>query len=233
MIRANKKSKSIPQIKALIFMKAYSERVPGKNMKKLCGKPLFHWILDSLSESNYINEIIINTDSKEIAESATINYDVTIHMRPKYLLDIDSNEANQIIEYDLSKTNGEYFFQTHSTNPLLSADTIDRAIKKYFNNNFDSLISVTERRKFYYTMDGEPVNHNPQKLIRTQNSKSLYEENSCIYIFSRKVFEKNISRVGNNPMLYPITRLESIDIDEPLDFEIAEFLMQRKNTFNQ
>jgi len=149
-------------------------------------------------------------------------------MRPKYLLDIDSNEANQIIEYDLSKTDGEYFFQTHSTNPLLSVDTIDRAIKKYFNNTFDSLISVTERRKFYYNTDGEPVNHNPQKLIRTQNSKSLYEENSCIYIFSRKVFEKNISRVGNNPMLYPISRLESIDIDEPIDFEIAEFLMQRK-----
>ena len=215
-------------IVSLIFMKEFSERVPQKNMKKLCGRPLFHWILDSLSESNYINEIIINTDSKEIAESATSNYDVTIHMRPKYLLDIDSNEANQIIEYDLSKTNGEYFFQTHSTNPLLSVDTIDRAIKKYFNNNFDSLISVTERRKFYYTMDGEPVNHNPQKLIRTQNSKSLYEENSCIYIFSRKVFEKNFSRVGNNPMLYPISSLESIDIDEPIDFEIAEFLMRRK-----
>ena len=225
----NKKSKSFPQTKALIFMKEHSERVPGKNMKKLFGRPLFHWILDSLSKSNYINEIIINTDSKEIAESATCNYDVTIHMRPKYLLDIDSNEANQIIEYDLSKTNGEYFFQTHSTNPLLSVDTIDRAIKKYFNNNnFDSLISVTERRKFYYTMDGEPVNHNPQKLIRTQNGKSLYEENSCIYIFSRKVFEKNFSRVGNNPMLYPISSLESIDIDEPIDFEIAEFLMQRK-----
>ena len=228
MVLVNKKSKSIPRIKALIFMKAFSERVPRKNMKKLCGKPLFHWILDSLSESNYINEIIINTDSEEIAESATSNYDVTLHMRPKYLLDIDSNEANQIIEYDLSKTNGEYFFQTHSTNPLLSVDTIDRAIKKYFNNKFDSLISVTEQRKFYYTMDGEPVNHNPQKLVRTQNGKSLYEENSCIYIFSRKVFEKNFSRVSNNPMLYPISSLESIDIDEPIDFEMAEFLIDKR-----
>ena len=55
MTLANKKSKSIPKIRALIFMKAHSERVPGKNMKKLCGKPLFHWILDSLSKSNYIN----------------------------------------------------------------------------------------------------------------------------------------------------------------------------------
>ena len=233
MTLANKKSKSIPQIRALIFMKAYSERVPGKNMKKLYGKPLFHWILDSLSKSNYINEIIINTDSKEIAESATCNYDVTIHMRPKYLLDIDSNEANQIIEYDLSKTNGEYFFQSHSTNPLLRAETIDRAIEEYFSNKFDSLISVTEKRKRYFTLDGEPINHNPKDLVKTQNCKLLYEENSCIYIFSREVFEQNINRIGNNPMLYPISSIESMDIDEPLDFEIAEFLKQRKNIINQ
>ena len=231
MMISNKKSKSIPRIKALIFMKAYSERVPGKNMKKLCGKPLFHWILDSLSKSNYINEIIINTDSNEIADSATSNYDVTVHMRPKYLLDIDSNEANQIIEYDLSKINGEYFFQTHSTNPLLNVDTIDSALEEYFDNKFDSLLSVTEKQKRYFTLDGDPINHNPQNLVKTQNCKSLYEENSCIYIFSRKVFEKNTNRIGENPMLYPISPLESIDIDEPLDFEIAEFLMQRKKYF--
>lgn len=233
MVLVNKKSKSIPRIKALIFMKAFSERVPRKNIKKLCGKPLFHWILDSLSESKYISEIIINTDSKEIVESATSNYDVTIHMRPKYLNNIDSNEANQIIEYDLSKTNGEYFFQSHSTNPLLSAETIDRAIEEYFSNKFDSLMSVTEKRKRYFTLDGEPINHNPKDLVKTQNCKLLYEENSCIYIFSREVFEKNINRIGNNPMLYPISPIESMDIDEPLDFEIAEFLMQRKNSINQ
>ena len=232
MGQVNKKSKSIPQIKALIFMKAFSERVPQKNMKKLCGRPLFHWILNSLSESNYINEIVINTDSKEIAESATSNYDVTVHMRPKYLINIDSNEANQIIEYDLSKTKGEYFFQSHSTNPLLSAETIDGAIEAYFRDKFDSLISVTEKRKRYFTLDGDPINHDPQNLVKTQNCKSLYEENSCIYIFSREVFQKNINRIGNNPLLYPISPIESIDIDEPIDFEIAEFLMQRNNINN-
>jgi len=227
MMTVKQKSKSICQTKALIFMKAHSERLPGKNMKKLCGKPLFHWILDSLSEAKYINEIIINTDSKEIAESATSSYDVTIHMRPKYLLDLDDNEANQIIEYDLSKTSGEYFFQSHSTNPLLRVDTIDSAIEEYFDNKFDSLLSVTERHKRYFTLDGDPINHNPQILVKTQNCKTLYEENSCIYIFSRKVFEKNVNRIGKNPMLYPISPFESIDIDEPIDFEIAEFLIKR------
>lgn len=224
-----KKTNSIPKIKALIFMKAFSERLPRKNMKKLCGRPLFHWILDTLSKSIYIDEIIINTDSKEIADSATNNYDVTIHMRPEYLKNIESNEANQIIEYDLSKTNGQYFFQTHSTNPLLSVDTIDRAIEEYFSNKFDSLISVTEKFKRYFTTDGVAINHNPQNLAKTQNCKILYEENSCIYIFSREAFKKNVNRIGNNPMFYPISSEESVDIDEPIDFEIAEFLMQRRN----
>ena len=233
MKTVKQKSKSICQTKALIFMKAHSERLPGKNMKKLGGRPLFHWILDSLSEAKYINEIIINTDSKEIAESATNNYDVTIHMRPKYLLDIDGDEANQIIEYDLSKTNGEFFFQSHSTNPLLNADTIDSAIEEYFHNKFDSLVSVTERHKRYFTLDGDPINHNPQNLVKTQHCKSIYEENSCMYIFSRKVFEKNVNRIGENPMLFPISSLEAIDIDESIDFEIAEFLMKRRNTLNR
>ena len=225
MVLVNKKSKSIPRIKALIFMKAFSERVPRKNMKKLCGKPLFHWILDSLSESNYISEIIINTDSKEIAESATSNYDVTIHMRPKYLINIDSNEANQIIEYDLSKTNGEYFFQSHSTNPLLSAETIDRAIEEYFNNKFDSLMSVTEKRKRYFTLDGEPINHNPKDLVKTQNCKLLYEENSCIYIFSQSSFYKAQNRIGSKPCVFPIPKIESIDIDDMEDMEMITKIM--------
>ena len=56
-------------------MKAYSERVPGKNMRQLCGRPLFHWILDTLNESSVIDEIIINTDSEEIADNATKHFD--------------------------------------------------------------------------------------------------------------------------------------------------------------
>ena len=76
-------------------MKANSERIPGKNMRLLCGRPLFHWILESLNESGVIDEIIINTDSEEIANNATSCFNVTIHMRPDYLLDIQANEANQ------------------------------------------------------------------------------------------------------------------------------------------
>lgn len=220
----------IPEIKALLFMKQKSERVPGKNMRSFCGKPLFHWILESLSESIYISEILINTDSELIANEASKHFDVTIHMRPDYLLTINSNEANQIIEYDLSITEGNYFLQTHSTNPLLKTETIDRSIQEFFKSSKnDSLLSVTPWHSRLFFEDGKPINHDPEKLIKTQKLPIVYEENSNIYIFSREGFFKNKNRVGKSPLLFPITKFEAIDIDEEFDFRFAEYLMKSRN----
>lgn len=217
----------IPEIKALLFMKHHSERVPRKNMRDFCGRPLFHWILDVLQKSKYISEIIINTDSEEIAENASKHFDVTIHMRPKYLLTITSNEASQIMAYDLSIMNGEHFLQTHSTNPLLKTVTIDRAVESYFENQekHDSLFSVTPLQKRFFWEDGRAINHDPKNLIKTQELPFVYEENSCIYIFSRKVFDEVSNRIGRSPIMFPMDSYESVDIDEPFDFSIAEALM--------
>lgn len=217
---------NIPAIKALIFMKKHSERVPEKNIRPLCGRPLFHWILESLSSSRYISEIIINTDSEEIAEDASKNFKVTIHMRPDYLLHIQSDEANQIMAYDLGKSDGEFFIQSHSTNPLLQSETIDKAVESFFKQNeCDSLFSVTPVQKRFFQKDGSAINHDPEKLIKTQELPVIFEENSCMYIFSRTVFFNRKNRLGHRPMLFPIDRFESIDIDEEFDFTIAEALM--------
>ena len=220
---------SLPKIKALIFMKEYSERVPNKNIRDFCGKPLFHYILESLSKSKYIDEIIINTDSQKIAKNAKEFFNVTIHMRPDYLLKIDSNEANLIIEDDISKIDCEYFIQTHSTNPLLKTNSIDKSIEAFFNQQeCDSLFSVTPYQNRLFFENGDPVNHNPNQLIKTQDLPYLYEEKSCIYIFSKNSFLKNKNRVGVNPKLFSIDRFEAVDIDEMEDFVFAEFLMQKE-----
>ena len=218
----------VPEIKALLFMKHHSERVPRKNLRDFCGKPLFHWIVESLLASRYIGEIIINTDSDEIAKSAQSNFNVTIHMRPEYLLTINRNEANQILEYDLSITKGDLFLQTHSTNPLLRTQTIDSSIEEFFKNkNHDSLLSVTAWKTRLYFEDGKPINHNPDKLIKTQELPLVYVENSCIYIFSRAGFLKNKNRVGKSPLLFPLDKIEAVDIDEEYDFQFAEFLKKK------
>lgn len=218
----------IQRIKALVPMKGHSERVPNKNIRMLAGKPTFHWIMESLSKSKYIDEIVIDTDSDEIAKSASDNFKVTILERPDFLLG-DMVSIQPLIEYDLSQTNGEYYLQTHSTNPLLTTETINRAIEAFFaQQEHDALFSVTSVKTRFYWPDGRGINHDPKKLIRTQDLEPIYEENSCLYIFSRETNQKIKNRLGSNPMMYPINKFEATDIDEIEDFYWAEFLLQRR-----
>lgn len=212
-------------------MKGRSERVPGKNLRPLCGKPLFHWILEALNSSGVVDEIIINTDSTEIAQNAQDHFNVTIHMRPDYLLRIQNDEANQIMAYDLRRTEGDYFLQTHSTNPLLTPETIYAATKTFFDNNshYDSLFTVNSVKKRLYNADGTAINHDPRKLIKTQELPPTYEENSCIYIFSRHSFMACSNRIGRRAYMFPMKRVEAVDIDEEFDFSFADAIMRTRN----
>jgi len=210
-------------------MKRNSERVPDKNIRPFCGRPLLHWIIESLSQCPEISEIILNTDSEEIAAEARQNFGVTIHMRPDALLTIDRDEAYQLMAHDLSISEGDYFLQTHSTTPLVRPETFTAALESFFGqSDHDSLMSITPVQKRFYHSDGSAVNHDPDKLIKTQDLQPLYEENSCIYIFSRQIFEERRNRIGHNPLLYPMDATESVDIDEMVDFLLAEALMKER-----
>jgi len=218
----------IPPIIALVPMKGHSERVPNKNIRPLAGKPAFHWIIETLSKSNYIKEIVINTDSKEIAQSALENFRVKILERPHFLLG-DMVSIQPLIEYDLSQTDGQYYLQTHSTNPLLKVETIDRAIETFFEQKeHDALFSVTSVKTRFYWKDGTGINHNPKHLIRTQDLEPIYEENSCFYIFSKETNQKIRNRLGSKSLMFPIDRFEATDIDDMEDFYWAEYLLSQK-----
>jgi CMP-N-acetylneuraminic acid synthetase len=215
----------IPNITALVPMKGHSERVPNKNIRNLSGKPCFHWIMESLSKSKYVNEIVINTDSEEIALEATNNFEVTILKRPDFLLG-DMVSIQPLIEYDLSQTKGEFYLQTHSTNPLLSAETIDAGIEAFFSQDVhDALFTVTPVKTRFYWPDGTGINHDPKKLIRTQDLDPIFEENSCFYLFSKETNERVKNRLGSNPMMFPMDSIEATDIDDWEDFLYAEFLL--------
>jgi CMP-N-acetylneuraminic acid synthetase len=219
------------KITALLPMKAHSERVPNKNIKNFCGRSLYHAVLTALLQSEYIDKVVIDTDSDIIKEEALKNFEkVVIIDRPKEIQG-DFVSMNDIIAYDLKQTEGGHFLQTHSTNPLLQTSTIDLAIKTYFKNlkKFDSLFSVTRLQTRLYWKDGSPVNHNPNELLRTQDLQPVYEENSNFYIFSKKSFaEASQARIGLKPQLFEINKLEAVDIDEPEDWEIAEILYRRR-----
>ncbi len=220
-------------LKALLPMKNHSQRVKNKNMKDFDGAPLYHAVMKSLLASKYIDKVVINTDSEIIAKDAKEHFDdkVLIIDRPTEVQG-DFVSMNDIIAYDLSNLDGEHFIQTHSTNPLLRSETIDKAIEKYFESleEFDSVFGVTKVQTRLYNKDANPINHNPDELLRTQDLEPLYEENSNFYIFSKESFKNSGNkRIGVRPQVFEVNKLEAVDIDEPEDFKLAELLYIHKD----
>ena len=216
------------KIVALVPMRHHSQRVPGKNYRNLAGKPLFHYILQSLLVCEEINQVVVDTDSPVIMEGLKNNFpQVHILERPVHLR-ADTIPMNEILLYDTNQVKADLYLQTHSTNPLLRSQTISKAIQTLQANfpAYDSLFSVTRLQTRLWDALSRPINHNPAILLQTQDLPPIYEENSCIYLFTRETIEKKHNRLGERPFLFEIGIQEALDIDEEQDFLIAELLMK-------
>lgn len=210
---------------ALLPIKANSERVPGKNFRLLGDRPLFRWILDALLDSTLVEHVVINTDAQEqlMSNGLRPSDNVSIRQRPDELLG-DFVSMNLIIESDINAYPADRYLMTHVTNPFISTPTIEAAMNRLANSDADSLFSVNRVQTRFYRQDGSAVNHNPDELIRTQDLEPWYEENSCLYLFSAESFRSANARIGKKPIMFVTPPLESIDIDEPEDWAIAEAL---------
>lgn len=225
------------RIVALFPMKANSTRVKGKNFRDFCGKPLFRWVLDTLHEVDVIDQIIINTDARDIlAENGLVETDRILIRDRKPEICGDHISMNLIIADDVANIPADSYLMTHATNPLMSADTIRQAIAKYqkckYEGKADSLFTVGKVLTRFYRVDGSPVNHDPNNLIPTQDLEPWFEENSNLYIFSSESFYNSKSRIGKCPVMHEGPRLESIDIDTQDDWDlaiIAAMYMQEQN----
>lgn len=212
------------KVVALMPMKGNSERVPNKNMKDFNGKPLYHRVVETLLASKFITKVVINTDSEKIIEDVKQSYPtVQTLWRPKELCG-DFVSMNKIIKHDIDAESADLYIQTHSTNPLMKAETLDAGIQDYLDNKvkYDSVFSVTKIQTRFYDKNGKPHNHNPEELLRTQDLDPLFEENSNFFIFTKQSFEEANARIGNNAKMFVMDKVEAIDIDEPEDFVIAE-----------
>jgi CMP-N-acetylneuraminic acid synthetase len=219
------------KLAALVPMRHHSQRVPGKNYRPLAGKPLFHHIIETLLAVPEIEIVMVDTDSEPVMDGVRRNFPtVKLIERPGHLC-ADDIPMNEILLYDTAQVEADFYLQTHSTNPLLKADTISRGVKAFFAEypKYDSLFSVTRWQTRLYFQDGKAINHNPLELIQTQNLPPVYEENSCLYLFTRENLARKHHRIGDKPFMFEINKSEAWDIDEELDFEITDFLMKRKN----
>lgn len=214
------------KIIALVPMRHLSERVPGKNYRSFAGRPLYHHIINSLIDCPEINQIVIDTDSPTIMDDAAKHFpQVRLIERPENLRG-GMVPTNEVLLHDVSVVDGDLYLQTHSTNPLLRTETIRKAIHQFFDYypTFDSLFAVTRLQTRLWDQLGRAVNHNADILLRTQDLPPIYEENSNFYIFTSEILERRRNRLGERPSMFEIDRLEAWDIDEELDFKIAELL---------
>jgi CMP-N-acetylneuraminic acid synthetase len=218
----------MPQILALVPMRHHSQRVPGKNFRMLADKPLYQHIIETLLAVPEIGQVLVDTDSDQIRDGLHRDFpEVLVTERPEHLR-ADTMSMNDVLLYDASLAEADFYLQTHSTNPLLKPESISNAICTFVADYpaHDSLFSVTRLQTRLYDQNGKALNHDPNILIQTQDLLPVYEENSCLYIFTRENLARRHNRLGERPLMFEIDSAEAWDIDEELDFAIADFLMK-------
>lgn len=214
------------RIAAIVPMRHSSERVPGKNYRSFAGKPLYHHIINSLLACDSISQVVIDTDSPFILEDAARYFpQVTRMERPGHLRAGDI-PMNDVLLNTINQLDADFFLQTHSTNPLLKPGSIRRGVEMFLKNFpvYDSLFSVTRLQTRLWNQLAQAINHNPNILLRTQDLPPVYEENSCMYIFSKAILEQKHNRIGDRPFMLEISKEEAQDIDVEIEFRVAEFL---------
>jgi len=217
------------KIIAIVPMRHNSERVPTKNYRIFAGRPLYHHVVQTLLACEQIAEVVIDTDSPLIMDDVRLNFpQIRLLERPAHLRD-GSISMNEVLLNSTAQVQGDFYLQTHSTNPLITTATVSRSIAEFLRNfpTYDSLFSVSRLQTRLWDGHGRPLNHNPAVLERTQDLPPLYKENSCIYIFSRKTLETRRNRIGEHPLMFEMDRLEAWDIDDETDFLVGEILCQK------
>jgi len=216
------------KIGALIPARGGSKRVPRKNLKVLCGKPLIYWTITAAKHSKYIDKVWVSSEDAEILKVAE-NYGADIIKRPKRLA-TDTVLTEPVIEHFLKKVDLDVLVLIEPTHPLLTTKDIDIALKKFLNDDYDSLITLENRKLFMWGIEGNyayPIDHplNYKHRQRTQKYKGVYVESPGLWITKTRQFKKTKSRVSGLIGYYVIPHM-CIDIDYELDFRLCETILR-------
>jgi len=227
------------KIAALITARGGSKGIPKKNIRKLCGKPLIHWTVESAMKSKYVDKIFLSTDNDEIISSVK-KFPVEVPFkRPKNLSSDKATSTDVILHFiDWMKKSGNDYdtlLLLQPTSPFRKSEHIDSSIKKFLGSEKAlSLISVTENIKSPYlsrkiSADGFVENlFNVKSEKRRQDIPVTYYINGAIYLININNFEKYKTFQTPKTLSYIMPYYSSIDIDEPMDLKIAELYFKNK-----
>lgn len=223
---------------AIIPARGGSKGLPGKNIKKLNGKPLIAYTIEAAIKSEKISEVIVSTDDLSIAEIA-IEYGANVpFIRPS---DLSSDDASAIdvylhaIEYLMKEKDEKInkFVVLLPTAPIRDENHIDEAIISFEREKAYSLISVCEAEippSWYYRLNENTRIFNAnfdisKSLLNRQDNNQYYIPNGAIYILDYVGLKKNRTYYSDNTIAYIMDRESSIDIDDLIDFKFAEYIM--------
>jgi len=230
------------KILAIIPARGGSRRLPGKNIRKLLGKPLIVWTIEQAKKSKYIDKLIVSTDDKAIAEISK-KYGAEVIKRPK-ILAIDRAKTIDVIFHLLSvlkkeKYDPEIIVLLQPTSPLRTVKDIDNAIELFLKNKCESVISIYEsgHSPYWSFKIGkkylEPIFSRKYLKQMRQDLPRAYIPNGAIYISRPKVLLKYKSFYCKKILPYIMPAVRSIDIDNETDFKLAELLLKKQNEKNK
>ena len=142
-------------------------------------------------------------------------------------LDKDSTKINEVLKAFAYDIPSDYYLLAHATAPFISVQSIQAGVDAVLNCESDSALAVEKLQDFLWK-DGMPMNYDPANIPRTQDLTPIYKETSGFYIYSRDLILNKNRRVGYNPKLIEVSNFETIDIDEPEDFVMAELVLNLK-----
>lgn len=206
------------KVVALIPVKLESKRLPRKNLKPFFdGTPLMYFIQRACLASERIDETYIYCSEEAVRDYVLPG--VKFLKRPDFL-DGDDKNANDIIREFMKNIKADIYVNTHTTSPFAKTSTIDSCIDKVVSGKYDSAFCAEKLRTFMW-QDGKPINFDPNHFPRTQDLPLIYGETCIAYIFKKATFETYNRRVGINPYICEVGKIEAMDIDYPEDFEIC------------
>ncbi len=204
---------------ALVPIKMNNERTPGKNTKPFSdGTPLIHFILKTLKICKTVDEIYVYCSDERIKDYLVPGVK---YLKRDCIYDTPEADVNDMFRAFSLAVDADVYVLAHATAPFLTAASIDNAVQAVLGGKYDSAFSARKMQEFVWK-DGKPMNYDVNKIPRTQDLPPLYVETTGLYVFAKDVIQKKRSRIGYIPYIQEVSVLEATDINNPVDFEIAD-----------
>ena len=206
---------------AFVPIRLNSQRVAGKNLRLLGGKPLMAYLLESLAAAKNIDEVYVYCSNREVEQY--LPQGVKFLQRDERL-DSNTTLGKEIYDAFTEEVEADIYILAHTTSPFIRTSTIEQAVEAVESGAYDSAFSA-ERIQTFTWWKGEPLNYSLQYIPRTQDLEPLYVETSAFFVFRSEVWKQQHRRIGDKPFIAVTDRIESMDIDNPDDFTLAEAIV--------